>query len=265
MIADAARVAAVLKRVAAEIIEPRFGKLASHEIRQKSGPQDLVTEVDELAEAALRDALRELAPEAHFIGEESVAKDKSLEQRLGDPGAFWVVDPLDGTRNFITGVREFGTIVALVVDGVTVGGWIYGIPDRSCAWAVRGKGAYVDGAPFTIAPPGERLAALRSLSWLAPPEAERMRKRLKGSFETAPSHCSAYAYLKLARGAVDLKVSSRIHAWDHLAGALILEELGGKTAFLDGAPYAAGVSVDRALLATAPGRDWEAIAATLRA
>lgn len=265
MIPDPARVAAALLRVAEEIIEPRFGKLASHEIRQKSGPQDLVTEVDELAEAALRDALREIAPEAHFIGEESVAKDKTLEQRLCDPGAFWVVDPLDGTRNFITGVREFGTIVALVVDGVTVGGWIHGIPHRSCAWAVRGKGASVDGAPFAIAPAGERLSALRSLGWLALPEAERLRIRLKESFETAPSHCSAYAYLKLARGAVDLKVSSRIHPWDHLAGSLILEELGGRTAFLDGAPYAAGVSVDRALLATAPGRDWEAIAATLKA
>ncbi|MBY0421017.1 MAG: hypothetical protein K2Q06_01855, partial [Parvularculaceae bacterium] len=60
------------------------------------------------------------------------------------------------------------------------------------------------------------------------------------------------------------KLSSRIHAWDHLAGALMLAELGGRTAFLDGAPYRPGPSVDRALLATAPGRDWDGVAEKLR-
>jgi fructose-1,6-bisphosphatase/inositol monophosphatase family enzyme len=263
MTVDPERVAAALTKVAAQVILPRFGALGAHEVRQKSGPSDLVTEVDESAETALREVLGEIAPDAAFVGEEGVAKDGSLEGVLGQKGAVWVVDPLDGTRNFVAGIREFGTIVALVVDGRTMGGWICAIPDGYCAWAVRGEGAFIDGVAITPHPPKERLAALRSLGWLDPREADRLRNRLKRHFADQPSHCSAYAYLKLAHGAVDLKISSRIHAWDHLAGALILDELGGRTAFLDGAPYRAGPSADRALLATAPGRDWNAIAARL--
>lgn len=264
MIIDPERVASAIRRVADDIILPRFGRLARHEIREKSGPQDLVTDVDEQAEAALKIALGALVPDARFLGEEGVAKDKSLEARLGAPGALWVVDPLDGTRNFIAGIKEFGTIVALVVDGVTVGGWILAIPDGACAFAIRGEGAFFDGVPILAAPERAKLSALRSLGWLDPAEATRLRDRMARHFVAEQSHCSAYAYLKLARGEVDLKLSSRIHAWDHLAGALILSELGGRTAFFDGAPYAPSPSVDRALLATAPGRDWGAIAALLR-
>lgn len=260
---DPARVAAALKKVAATVILPRFGALNAEEIREKSGPNDLVTEVDERAEAALRQALLTIDPDARFLGEESVAKDESAEAMLSEPGPLWVVDPLDGTRNFVNGVREFGTIVAYVVDGQTQGGWICAIPDGYCAWALRGEGAFVDSAPIAPRDPGARLSALRSLSWLEPERAAQLRERLKLHFDAEPSHCSAYAYLKLAQGAVDFKVSSRIHAWDHLAGALLLEELGGRTSYLDGAPYQPGPSVDRALLAAGPGRDWNAIAARL--
>ncbi len=260
MTVSAARVAAALEKVAREVILPRFGALGADDIRQKSGPNDLVTEVDEQAEAALKTLLGDILPEARFVGEECVAKDKALEELIAGPGAVWVVDPLDGTRNFVKGVPEFGTIVALVVDGKTVGGWIYAIPDGYCASALLGEGALMAGAPVAVAPPKPRYTALRSLGWLEPNEAVRVRARLQRDFDATQSHCSAYAYLSLARGAVDLKLSSRIHAWDHLAGALILSELGGRTAFLDGAPYSPGPSVDRALLATAPGRDWEAVA-----
>lgn len=261
MTVDRARVAAAIAEVANAVILPRFGRLERHEIRQKSGPDDLVTEVDEAAEVALREALEPLVPGARFIGEESATRDPSLLDGLRRPGAAWVVDPLDGTRNFIRGVREFGTIVALVVDGETVGGWIHAVPENSGVACLKGEGpAAIDAA---VAAPGERLRALRSLGWLDQNEAERLRRRLKRDFAAEPSHCSAYAYLRLLRGEVDLKISSRIHAWDHLAGALLLAELGGRTAYLDGEPYAPGPSVDRALLATAPGRDWHAIAERL--
>ena len=65
-------------------------------------------------------------------------------------------------------------------------------------------------------------------------------------------------------GEVDFKLSSRIHPWDHAAGALILDELGGRAAFLGtGAPYTPQDSIDAPLLATAPGRDWDEIAGRL--
>ena len=267
MIVDGERVAGAIAEVVRTEIMPRFGSLAADEVREKSSASDLVTIVDERAELRLRALLHDIAPDARFIGEESAAGDPTLERDIARGGAFWIVDPLDGTRNFVRGVREFGTIVALVVDGETRAGWIYAAPDASCLYAERGRGAWLDRKPVSSAPQtAERLQALRSLGWLEHAEQAALRMRLAANFSAAQNHCSAYGYRRLALGEVDLKISSRIHPWDHVAGALILEELGGRVAWLDGgAPYLPSPSRDRALLATAPGRDWNVVAGLLRA
>lgn len=262
MSVDRDAVAAAIVEVASRVILPRFGRLERSEIRQKDGPDDLVTDVDVAAEAALEEALLGRLPGARFLGEEGAARNPTLIETLSEPGAVWVVDPLDGTRNFIRGRPEFGTIVALVVDGETRGAWIFAASEGVCLAALKGDGDVVGaGAPR---PAGARPRALRSLGWLATDEADGLRSRLKASYDLAPETCSAYAYLRLVRGEVDVKVSSRIHPWDHLAGSLMLAERGGRVAFLDGTPYGPGPSVDRALLATAPGRDWREAAQRLR-
>lgn len=259
-------VAERIGEIAEREILSRFGDLAPEDVREKSGPQDLVTAVDEAAEAALRIALHDLRPDAAFVGEEAAARDQSIAQAIARADAVWIVDPLDGTRNFIRGVREFGVIVALVEKGRARMGWIYAAPDRQCAIAVAGGGASCDGVQIATKPPAPgQLRCLRSLGWLPHPRQDLMRARLAEEFQSAPGHCSAYAYLKLARGEIDLKLSSRIHPWDHVAGALLTAELGGRTAFLDsGADYAPQESIDAPLLATAPGRDWTGIAARIR-
>ncbi|NWG71714.1 MAG: inositol monophosphatase [Parvularculaceae bacterium] len=262
---DPHKVAARIAEIAEAEIMSRFGGISPEEVREKTGPTDLVTVVDEAAERALRVALHEFRPDAAFVGEEMAARDPAIGQTITRADAVWIVDPLDGTRNFIRGVREFGVIVALVEKGRARMGWIYAAPDRHCAIAVAGEGASCDRAPIRTRPASGRLRALRSLGWLPQPRQNRMRDRLAEVFDSAPGHCSAYAYLKLARGEIDLKVSSRIHPWDHVAGALIIAELGGRTAFLDtGADYAPQPSVDAPLLAVAPGRDWAGIGGRLR-
>lgn len=265
MIPDPERVAARIAEVAQAVIAPRYGRLKADEIRQKGGPNDLVTEVDEAAERALEAALGELAPGAAFLGEELAARDPARVGALLAQERCWIVDPLDGTRNFINRIDEFGTIVAFVEGGITRMGWIYAIPHDACAIASAGEGATLDGDAIGVAPPKPRLEGLRSLGWLEPKRQDRIRARLRAHFPTRPGNCSAYAYLDLARGRVDFKLSSRIHAWDHAAGALLVAETGGRTAFLDGgAAYAPSASVDAPLLCSAAGRDWNAIAAKLR-
>lgn len=266
MSVDPQRVAALIAEIAETEIIPRFGALKPGDVRVKSGPSDLVTTADERAEAALKKALHGVHPGAAFVGEESVAADPGLWRALSGSDPCWVVDPLDGTRNFVNGRTEFGTIVALVIGGATAAGWIYAAPQRCCAYAVTGEGAAIDGAPIAaVSGLAETPVAFRALGGLKTPEADRLRRVLAERFVSQPSHCSAYSYLKLAQGVADLQLSSRIHPWDHLAGALILDELGGRAAFLDdGAPLRPGRSVDRALLAAAPGRDWTQLAALLR-
>lgn len=262
---DPFRVAAVIAEIAATEIAPHFGKLEESAIRSKSSATDLVTRVDEAAEEALRKALGALAPGADFIGEEAAAANPAIVSALAGEGRYWVVDPLDGTRNFVSGVREFGTIVAYVQNGRTLMGFIHAVPEAATAIGVAGEGVLWKGAAPAIArfasdPP----QGLRSTGWLAAEWRDRLAASLKRNVASRPGHCSAYAYLKLMTGEADFKLSSRIHPWDHAAGALILDELGGRTAFLaDGEPYGPRDSVDAPLLATAPGRDWRAISQRL--
>lgn len=262
---DPHKVAALIREVAAEVIEPKFGRLARGEIRQKTSAADLVTEVDEAAERALEKGLRAIRPDAAFVGEEKAARDPGCLNVLSGDDAVWVVDPLDGTRNFVQGVREFGSIVAFVEGSVARMGWIHAIPDQVCLFAVRGEGAASDGERLRPDVKVRRpYAGFRSLAWLDEPRRAHIRANLARHFESRPAHCSAYAYLKLARGEADFKISSRIHPWDHLAGALLLEEAGGRAAFLDDAERLSPMAgVDRPFLAVAPGRDWTEIARLL--
>ncbi len=261
---DPVRVARAIAEVAATEIAPFFGKLPKEAVRQKSSPTDLVTRVDEAAEAALKRVLGALDPGAGFVGEEAAAADPAIVAALSGPGRFWIVDPLDGTRNFVNGTPEFGTIVAYVENGRTLMGFIHAAPEDACAIAVRGEGVTWKGSAPTAAPASDPPQGLRSTGWLTPEWRDRLAQRLRRNLASKPGHCSAYAYIKLMTGAADFTLSSRIQPWDHAAGALILEVLGGRAAFLaSGEAYAPQDSVDAPLLATAPDRDWTEIARRL--
>lgn len=265
MIVDVQKVEGILRDVSNSIILPKFGHLAPNEISTKSSPSDLVTATDIAAEEELKRRLMPLFPGAGFIGEESAAADPTLMKGLDRKGAYWVVDPIDGTRNFVRERPEFGTIVAFILDGVVEHGFIFAAPDNKCAIASRGEGVFWGG--HRITPSSSRngeVQGLRSMGWLLPPYKDRLVTSLKKNFSTEPAHCSAYGYIALAKGQYDFALYSRIHPWDHLAGSLLLNELGGRLAFVDDrTPYTPQGSVDRPMLVAAPGRNWQSIADTL--
>ncbi len=265
MIVDHDKVAAVIEEIAGAEILSRFGKLEKGDIDTKTGPNDFVTEADRTAEAALRRALQDIYPAAGFIGEEGVAADPSILNALEGDGAFWIVDPLDGTRNFIEKKKEFGTIVALVVDGVTRAGWIYAAPDNKFAIGIRGEGATWDGGPLTPVGAGpEPLRGYRAIGNLAEPWKSNIVPKLKSRFVTQPTRCSAYAYVKMLRGEEQFGVYSRCSPWDHAAGVLMLGEIGGHAAYLDdNAPYRPVATQGRPLVAAANSSDFKKLAETL--
>ncbi len=265
---DPADVRNLLKAASDDIIMPKFGRLNDDEVRTKSSPSDFVTEVDVAVEAFLQEQLRALAPDASFIGEEAAAEDPGIVKALEGAGRFWVLDPLDGTRNFVQGRREFATILAYVEDGETRAGWIYACPEDVCASVVAGTPPVIGDAPVA-GPQGaaDPPRGLRSVGWLTSEWREIIVGNLRSRLQSESGHCSAYAYLRLLRGEADFCISSRIHAWDHAAGALMAREAGGRVAYLDvpeeTADYAPADSADRPLLAVGPGRDWAAVAAAL--
>ena len=259
MIIDPEKVAALIAEIAEEEIASRFGVLTAADIDTKSGPSDFVTQADRAAEKRLEFALRDIHPGAEFVGEEIASVDPSLVSRLDhEKGAFWIVDPLDGTRNFVEGRREFGTIVALIENGEMRQGWIYAIPDKSCAIASLGDGVTWCGeAVSPVLSSAEELHGYRATNSLDHDWKDRILPVLRKKFETGPARCSAYAYLNLMRGTHDFAIYSRVHPWDHAAGALMLNEIGGRVAYLDNdAPYAPRLTVGRPLLAAGAAASW---------
>lgn len=266
MIIDPEKVAGVIAEIAEEEIASRFGKLAAGDVDTKSGPNDFVTEADLAAERQLEKALSAFYPGATFIGEERAAADPNLVSALEtDEGAFWIVDPLDGTRNFIQGREEFGTIVALVVGGETRAGWIYAIPDKSTAMAEKSEGATWRGE--RLRPLTSKEGALRggrAIGNLQDPWRSRLVPRLKEAFQTSPVSCSAYGYIHLATGEWDFGLYARVHPWDHAAGIAMLGEIDGRAQYLDNdEDYAPHAVQGRPLLVAGSIEHWERVRSTL--
>lgn len=231
------QIRALLADVARQAILPRFGLLADAEREEKS-PGDWVTVADREAEALLEAGLRAIDPGARVIGEEACALEPSLLDDIGS-GRLWLVDPLDGTNNFAAGRTPFGMIVALVEDAVVRAGWLYDpVADRLCH-AARGVGAFVDGSRVRALGTGSPLPlAAFSRYWMSADKAEQLEQRAGGRLDLADGmKCAAAQYPALTDGRYDAALFERVFPWDHAAGALYVEEAGGKVARLDGRPY----------------------------
>src|SRR5262245_52401902 len=107
----------LIRAVAAEQILPRFRRLASHEVHEKS-PGNLVTIADVEAERALTRELRQRLPGSVVVGEEAVAADPQVLDLLGGEAPVWILDPVDGMMNFTRSVARFAVMVALSRRGV---------------------------------------------------------------------------------------------------------------------------------------------------
>jgi fructose-1,6-bisphosphatase/inositol monophosphatase family enzyme len=215
---------------------PRFRALADSEIAMK-GVHDPVTIVDREIEAFLSEALTALQPGVAVVGEEAVAADESVLERLS--GACWIIDPLDGTANFTQGKHPFGIIIALADAGETVAGWIYDPDQDRLCHARAGQGAFINGERICARPTGEARPVLAFSTMFISAEEAATRELMFGPHYTLVDipRCAAEQYPRLALGENDLSSFQRTLPWDHAAGALWLNEAGGKAARLDGSEY----------------------------
>ena len=257
-----ARVSALLREVAEAAVLPRFGQLAAGEIEEKS-PGELVTVADREAEQVLHAGLAPLLPGAHVVGEEACAADPALLDGLGD-GLVWLIDPVDGTANFAAGRPPFGLMIALVEDGVPQAGWMFDpLRPRMCH-AVRGGGAFVDGGPVAARETGAPLplSALGARFLTAERRAD-IAERSDGQLQSVPiPMCAAEQYPRVVLGENDIALFERTMPWDHAAGALFVEEAGGRVARPDGSDYRVG-DAGRGLIAAASPAMWDRAARVL--
>ncbi|HSG15430.1 MAG TPA: 3'(2'),5'-bisphosphate nucleotidase CysQ [Anaerolineae bacterium] len=194
-------------------------------------PDNPVTDADLAADKLLRERLGALLPEAGWLSEETADSADRLDRKL-----VWVVDPLDGTKEFVMGIPEFSVSVALVEDGLPVLAVIFNPPTGEIYYANKGEGAHLNGNPVTVSQRSELAGAQvdasrseRKRGEFAPFE-EIVNLRTMGSI--------AYKMARVAAGQADASWSRGPKSeWDICAGALLVEEAGGRCVDLDGQPF----------------------------
>jgi histidinol-phosphatase len=197
-----------------------------------------VTEADLAIEAMVRSAVRERYPDDAVLGEEGGAEGQGARR--------WIVDPIDGTKNFADGIQVWATLIALAVDDRPMLGIVNAAGLGERYEAVRGAGARMNGEPIHVSG-ADRLARASVLhaglsDWLDGPHGPALlallrqarRNRAFGDF---------WGHVLVARGSADVCFEPELATWDWAAIQVVVEEAGGRMSQFDGAPLAHGASV----------------------
>jgi myo-inositol-1(or 4)-monophosphatase len=214
---------------AGEVLRGGFGRQLDVEYK---GETELVTEADEKAEQKIREVLEESFPDYGMLTEES----GELE---GEADARWIVDPLDGTTNYVHGVPFFSVSIALERDGEVVLGVVHDPMANDTYAAERGEGATLNGELIGVSDTDEPVRALVGTSYPDDPGEllmsldlfERFTNLVRGMRRLGSG---ALDLCYVAAGRLDGCYEQGFSAWDIAAGVLILEEAGGEATSYQG-------------------------------
>jgi histidinol-phosphatase len=197
-----------------------------------------VTEADVAIEKAVREAVRQRFPDDGVLGEEGGSE--------GDTKRRWIVDPIDGTKNFTDGIQIWSNLIALAVDEVPVVG-VVGFPALGERYAAaRGSGARLNGEPIQVSR-ADRVS--RSFvvfagmaDWLEGADASGVQEIVREARRNR-GFGDAWGHMLVARGSADVMLERELATWDWAAVQVVVEEAGGRITQLDGSPLAHGRSV----------------------
>ncbi|MEL6618308.1 MAG: inositol monophosphatase family protein [Pseudomonadota bacterium] len=256
----------LVRRAAKAEIMPRFRQLDSGDIEEKKDEMDLVTAADTEAEAMITRGLQMAFPHALVVGEEAVATHPDLLDRIAEAELSFIIDPVDGTWNFARGMPLFGTIVAVCRFGQPVYGLIYDPVGDDAVLADnthRARWHTGTGRQRLISTAGPKplsdMVGYMHIRLMDPADQALMWTKVGVLAHAGALRCSAHEYRLLATGAVDFVLSSALNPWDHVAGSLICNHAGGKSALLGGDPYDATVRTGY-LLSAANEKTWDTVA-----
>lgn len=232
--------------------------LVRTDIGTKSTLTDMVSEMDRAAEALIVDRLMEARPDDGIVGEEGT-------DRRGTSGVCWVVDPLDGTTNYLYGLSGFGVSIAAEQDGAAVAGVVLDVVRNELFAATDGGGATRDGRPITVSAATHLGSALvaTGFSYASAQRAQQaavLVEVLPQVRDIRRFGAAAVDLCSVACGRVDAYYEAGLAPWDLAAGGLIAAEAGAVLTDLRGGPVRAG-----AVLAAAPGIATELLELLIRA
>jgi myo-inositol-1(or 4)-monophosphatase len=233
-------------RAAGEVLMTYYGG-APVGLASKTSATDPVSDADREAERVIRELLTAERPEDGLVGEEGSRIEGEHERR-------WVVDPLDGTVNFLYGLRAWGVSIALEDEEGLAVGVVFNPVSGECFAAERGKGATMSGRPIHVTDCRSLDRAMVSTGFSY--ESERRAEQAAVLIDLLPrirdlrrAGAAALDLAYVAAGRVDAFYERGLKRWDEAAGLLLVHEAGGVTADLDGEPHGVVAAATPELLA----------------
>jgi len=239
------RVAIEASKVAGSIIKKNSD--GATVVEKKSTSRDLLTLIDPQCEKVIRETILKEFPDHWFLGEEEVAPGieaavAALEEKLALPGWLWIIDPIDGTTNFSSGIPLNMPSIAAAYNGQVMVAVLNDPHRNELFTAIRDRGAYLNGQPIRV---GEQESLGDAVVGLESPAGEgSLQQTLRGIVPLMPKvrtirmlGSSAVFLPWVANGRLTAYWTPDECAWDVAAGALIVQEAGGKVTDIDGDEY----------------------------
>ena len=221
-------------RAAGEVLMTYYGR-APEGLASKTSATDPVSDADREAERVIRELLTTERPDDGLVGEEGSRVDGNQDRR-------WIVDPLDGTVNFLYGLRAWGVSIALEdSDGLAVG-VVFNPVSGECFAAERGNGTTMSGRPIHVTDCRslDRAMVATGFSYESEHRAEQAKllvQLLPRIRDLRRAGAAALDLAYVATGRVDAYYERGLKRWDEAAGLLLVREAGGVTADLEGEPH----------------------------
>jgi len=206
-------------------------------VETKSSPTDMVTEVDRASEALIVQRILAARPDDGILGEEGAARD-------GSSGVRWVIDPLDGTTNYLYGLPAYAVSIAAEQNGTVIAGVVYDAAHDDLYAAARHEGATRNARPIAVSSANRLPLALAGTGFGYSParrtkQAALLQQVIADVRDIRRAGSAALDLCSVACGRLDAYFEWGLQPWDMAAGRLIIEEAGGRTEVLgtfDGAP-----------------------------
>jgi myo-inositol-1(or 4)-monophosphatase len=224
-------------KVTSVLAKEKYSARETVQVSSKSEANDLLTEVDLAVQEYAVEQIRHLFPQDMVAAEEG-----DFAKNPSDPDCrCWVIDPIDGTQNFVRGLfPTFGISIALAIGGVPVTGGVSMPVSRDLFLATRGEGAWRNGRPLKVTDIAEVGTARIEVDFSGRKDREEtLRRAGKVLTDAGQIRCNCatvVALCSIASADMDAFVHVGLNPWDYAASQVIVEEAGGKATRLDGSP-----------------------------
>lgn len=194
-------------------------------IETKSNPNDLVTNIDKETEAFLTKQILNTYPHHRILGEEGQGRDIEDEA-----GTIWIIDPIDGTLNFVHQQENFAISIGIFIDGVKYAGFVYDVMNKKMYHCKVGNGAWMNETQLKPLKNSELKSSLISTNpiWLTKDKLADIYKPIIDDARSTRAYGSAALdFANVAKGITSAYLTMRLHPWDFAGGLILVEEVGG--------------------------------------